>query len=223
MGILSNIGKAAAKAGRKAKRGAEKALRPKYEQHDIEYTTTGEKGKTPATYRGRDKGLVPISSHQRVVQNIKSKEGAVKRGKGRLEGGAVGTGIGLGLGAAGTATTIALLSDDKDKKKTGGAKASTRKKGTAKKKTSDSKSDGRVNPSDYPIYQKNTKSGKAFRKAFKEAVKAGKKTFKFEGRTYSTKKKSKKPKAAGGMLAGSSSRFGHKDYRKGGLFKKGMS
>ena len=218
MGILSGLGKAAAKASRKAKRGAEKALRPKYEQHDIEYTTTGEKGKTPATYRGRDKGLVPISSHQRVVQNIKSKEGAVKRGKGRLEGGAVGLGLGTIAGG-----TIALLSDDKDKKKTGGAKASTRKKGTAKKKTSDSKSDGRVNPSDYPIYQKNTKSGKAFRKAFKEAVKAGKKTFKFEGRTYSTKKKSKKPKAAGGMLAGSSSRFGHRDYRKGGLFKKGMS
>jgi len=47
----------------------------------------------------------------------------------------------------------------------------------------------RVNPSDYPIYNKDTKSGKAFRAAFKAAVKARKKTFKFEGRTYNTKKK----------------------------------
>jgi hypothetical protein len=192
VGIVSGIGKRAAKISRKVKRKAEKALRPKYEQHDIEYTTTGEKGKTPAIYRGRDRGLEPISSRQRVVQNIKSKEGAVKRGKGRLEGGAIGTGIGLGLGTVAGGATVAALSGDKDKKKTGGAKASTRKKVTVKKKPSDSKSNGRVNPSDYPIYQKDTKSGKAFRKAFKEAVKAGKKTFKFEGRVYNTKKKAKK-------------------------------
>jgi len=199
MGILSGLGKAAAKAGRKAKRGAEKALTPKALQHEL----------SP----GQQRVKKPTEA-QAVTHNLGERAEAIGKGKGRLGGGAVG----FGLGVAG-ATTVATLSDDKDKKKTGGAKASTRKKGTAKKKTSDSKSNGRVNPSDYPIYQKNTKSGKAFRKAFKEAVKAEKKTFKFEGRSYSTKKKSK---AAGGMLAGSSSHFGHKDYRKGGLFKKGM-
>ena len=199
MGILSNIGKAAAKAGRKAKRGAEKALTPKALQEEL----------SP----GQELVIKPTTA-QAVTQNLGRRAQAIGEGKGRLVGGTVGGAVG--------ATTVAALSGKKDKEKTGGAKAASKSKETAKKKTSDSKSDGRVNPSDYPIYQKNTKSGKAFRKAFKEAVKAEKKTFKFEGRTYSTKKKSKKPKAAGGMLAGSSFRFGHRDYRKGGLFKKEM-
>ena len=201
MGILSNIGKAAAKAGRKAKRAT------KDEFSDI---LSGSRDRGPdapgVTFGGRTKRSAVIGQ-KRVADYTKKR---------RLEGGTVGA-----IGGSG-ATLIAANAGKKDKEKTGGAKASTRKKGTAKKKTSDIKSDGRVNPSDYPIYQKNTKSGRAFRKAFKEAVTAGKKTFKFEGRTYSTKKKSKKPKAAGGMLAGSSSRFGHKDYRKGGLFIKEM-
>ena len=49
--------------------------------------------------------------------------------------------------------------------------------------------DQRVNPSDFPTYKKGTQSAKAFQEAFRKAKKAGKKTFKFEGRTYKVENK----------------------------------
>ena len=61
----------------------------------------------------------------------------------------------------------------------------------AKKKSEDKPkaTGGRTNPKDFPTYGKKTKSGAAFRKAFKEANAKGQKTFTFEGRRYSTDKK----------------------------------
>ena len=44
--------------------------------------------------------------------------------------------------------------------------------------------DQRVNPKDYPTYQKKTKSAATFREEFKKAKDNDKKTFSFEGRTY---------------------------------------
>lgn len=49
--------------------------------------------------------------------------------------------------------------------------------------------DGRINAADFPTYKKGTKSASAFRKAFAEAKKDGKKTFKFEGRSYKVETK----------------------------------
>ena len=125
MGILSGIGKSAAKISRKVKGKAEKALTPKALQHEL---SPGQKRvKKPTTA-------------QSVTQNLGRRAQAIGEGKGRVVGGAVGLGLGTVAGGA----TVAALSGDKDKKKTGGAKASTRKKVTVKKKPSDSKSNGRV-------------------------------------------------------------------------------
>ena len=46
-----------------------------------------------------------------------------------------------------------------------------------------------VNPKDFPTYKKDTKSAGSFRAATTAAKKAGKKTFTWEGRKYSTKEK----------------------------------
>jgi len=56
----------------KAKRGLEKRLEPpKGPRHKVEYSTKryGEKGKTPAVYRGPDIGNIPLSRFQKGVQN----------------------------------------------------------------------------------------------------------------------------------------------------------
>lgn len=71
--------------------------------------------------------------------------------------------------------------------KTAGAPGKDKDKGT----------DTRVNPSDFPVYKKGTKSAAAFRKAYNKAKREGKKTFPFEGRTYrvdTVKKKLEKAK-----------------------------
>jgi len=44
--------------------------------------------------------------------------------------------------------------------------------------------DERINPDDFPTYQKDTDSSNAFQNAFKEAREARADTFQFEGRTY---------------------------------------
>lgn len=77
-------------------------------------------------------------------------------------------------GAVGAAGTAAAMSKDKEKPKT---------RETTKPK------DGRINAADFPTYKKGTKSASAFRKAFAEAKKDGKKTFKFEGRSYKVETK----------------------------------
>jgi hypothetical protein len=66
-----------------------------------------------------------------------------------------------------------------------------------KDKDKDKGKDTRVNPSDFPVYKKGTKSAAAFRKAYNKAKREGKKTFPFEGRTYrvdTIKKKLEKAK-----------------------------
>ena len=77
-------------------------------------------------------------------------------------------------GAVGAAGTAAAMSKDEEKPKT---------RETTKPK------DGRINAADFPTYKKGTKSASAFRKAFAEAKKDGKKTFKFEGRSYKVETK----------------------------------
>ena len=56
----------------------------------------------------------------------------------------------------------------------------------------------RINPADYPIYKKGTKSAKAFREAYNKAKNARppKKTFTFEGRSYRVETVKKKLKEA---------------------------
>ena len=66
-----------------------------------------------------------------------------------------------------------------------------------KDKDKDKGKDTRVNPSDFPMYKKGTKSAAAFRKAYRKAEREGKKTFPFEGRSYrvdTVKKKLEKAK-----------------------------
>lgn len=74
-----------------------------------------------------------------------------------------------------------------------GATALAMKKGEEKPKkstpTPKPRPDQRTNPADFPTYKKGTKSAKAFQEAFGKAKKAGKKTFKFEGRTYKVESK----------------------------------
>lgn len=52
--------------------------------------------------------------------------------------------------------------------------------------------DERINPADYPKYQKDTESAEAFRKAFRSAVDKNADIFMFEGRVYNTEIKDKK-------------------------------
>ena len=47
----------------------------------------------------------------------------------------------------------------------------------------------RTGGGDYPVYQANTASAEDFRSAFQIARKAGKKTFNWQGRSYTTEKK----------------------------------
>jgi len=66
----------------------------------------------------------------------------------------------------------------------------------AKGETKGKGDDERVNKEDYPTYKKDTKSAEVFRESFKDAKDAGKDTFRYEGRTYSTEEKL----AKGGMV-----------------------
>ena len=168
-GFLSKL----ARRTRRANRAIDKALAPTPSQHLL----------SP----GQQRVKKPTEA-QAVTHNLGERAAALGTGRGRKQG-AVTVGS---LGLAG----MALSEDEKPKpaaKKKSAAKPAAKKKPPPPKPKSKSpkpavKND-RVNPSDYPIYNKDTKSGKAFRAAFKAAVKARKKTFKFEGRTYNTKKK----------------------------------
>lgn len=66
--------------------------------------------------------------------------------------------------------------------------------------TKASKEDTRVNPKDYPTYQKKTESASEFRKAYTKAKEAGKDTFTFEGRKYNTEDGMKGMKMMGGGM-----------------------
>ena len=72
------------------------------------------------------------------------------------------------------------------------------KKAAAETKTG--KEDTRVNPKDYPTYQKKTESAAEFRKAYTKAKEANKDTFTFEGRKYNTEDGMKGMKMMGGGM-----------------------
>jgi hypothetical protein len=75
--------------------------------------------------------------------------------------------------------------------------------------------DERINPKDYPTYQKKTESATAFRDAFKKAKAAGKDTFSFEGRSYKVKDGDSQKMMSGG--------YATKKYNKGGYANCGAS
>jgi hypothetical protein len=152
-----------AKRTRSANRAIDKALAPIADQHLLT--------------RGQARVKKPTEA-QAVTHNLGERAEALGTGRGRKQGAIVGAGGGAGF---------AIASSD-DKKPKPAAKPAAKKKPPKTVPKSTTKN-GRVNPSDYPIYNKDTKSGKAFRAAFKAAVRARKKTFRFEGRTYNTKKK----------------------------------
>ena len=174
-GLLSKL----AKRTRSANRAIDKALSPAAK---LELLNKGQTRIRRAT------------EGQGVTRNVGERSRVAGMGRGRKQG-AVGT---LGAGAVGVGlamTKEAAMAPSDDKKPKPAAKKKPAPKPTVKKKSAPKPApkpaakNGRVNPSDYPIYNKDTKSGKAFRAAFKAAVKARKKTFRFEGRSYSTKKK----------------------------------
>jgi hypothetical protein len=75
--------------------------------------------------------------------------------------------------------------------------------------------DERINPKDYPTYQKKTESATAFRDAFKKAKSAGKNTFSFEGRTYKVEDGPAQKMMGGG--------YATKKYNRGGYSNCGAS
>ena len=71
-GSAKEVAKGLAKGAKKIKGKVEKKLEPKKgPRHPVEYSTKmyGEKGKTPAVYRGPDIGNIPLSRFQKGVQN----------------------------------------------------------------------------------------------------------------------------------------------------------
>lgn len=88
------------------------------------------------------------------------------------------------------------IQDEWDWGNSGGGKppsgpvGSAANKPTAKKQTATKKPTAKKPKSkDFPTYDKNSKSATSFRSATAAAKKAGKKTFTWEGRKYSTKEK----------------------------------
>ena len=71
-------------------------------------------------------------------------------------------------------------------------KAKRAAKKAAKKPVSVEKTKG----GDYPVYKKESRKAESFRSKFAKASKAGKKTFKWKGRSYTTEKAAAKPKKA---------------------------
>ena len=105
---------------------------------------------------------------------------------------------GIVAATAGTAGAAAgkKMYDDNEKSKEESKKASSRKE-EAKEPSS---KDERVNKEDYPEYSKNTKSASTFRESFKEAKEAGKDSFTFEGRKYTTEDGGPEKMAKGGVV-----------------------
>ena len=98
---------------------------------------------------------------------------------------------GIGIGAGGTALS---MKGDKAKPKTSstttkGKSENPKSRNTVNKGMPKSSASKQVNPKDFPTYKKDTKSAGSFRAATTAAKKAGKKTFTWEGRKYSTKEK----------------------------------
>jgi hypothetical protein len=118
------------------------------------------------------------------------------------------------VGAAGAAGSAAIAAS------AGSSKGEDKKAATETRAT---KEDTRVNPKDYPTYQKKTESAAEFRKAFTKAKDAGKDTFTFEGRTYKTEDGMKGMKMMkGGMSVANKENGMAKKYAYGGMGTKKM-
>ena len=105
------------------------------------------------------KKIAPVTKNQRAARDTLRK------------GLAVGAAGGFAAGKAGNNSN--------------GTKAKPKPKAKAKAQPSS----GRVNPSDYPTYKRNTESAKSFRAAQRAAKAKGNKTFTWEGRRYNTTEK----------------------------------
>jgi hypothetical protein len=102
------------------------------------------------------------------------------------------------------------------------------KKEEGKKDTAETKAgkeDTRVNPKDYPTYQKKTESASEFRKAYTKAKEGKKDSFTFEGRKYNTEDamKDKKEMKKGGMVKMYGGGMSTKKMMGGGMAKCGAS
>lgn len=111
------------------------------------------------------------------------------------------------VGAAGAMVAGAAAASRTGSSKEEGKKAAA--------ETKAGKEDTRVNPQDYPTYQKKTESAAEFRKAYTKAKEAGKDTFTFEGRKYNTEDGMKGMKMMGGGMS-------TKKYAYGGMSTKKM-
>tara|TARA_R110000868_G_scaffold46041_2_gene152352 strand:- start:267 stop:845 length:579 start_codon:yes stop_codon:yes gene_type:complete len=107
-----------------------------------------------------------------------------------------GFATGLGTGVAGTTAVTFATKDPTPKRKPKTSSMTTKGKSEKPPKSRNTVKDKpkasaskQVNPKDFPTYKKDTKSAMSFRAATTEAKKAGKKTFTWEGRKYSTKEK----------------------------------
>jgi len=161
------------------------------------------------TIKNEKRALQKPSDRQQTNHDLSKHSQSYGRGKniGRVQGFVAGAG---GVGAI--AKSIIKDSDKKPKKPSsarGTPDYVTKAKKAAAKKVADKKkvaqqgeiqrmlakkvkgkgTDNRINPSDYPVYPKGSKSAKAFREAQISAKGKGQTGFKFEGRPYSTKEK----------------------------------
>lgn len=132
--------------------------------------------------KGGQAALKKVVNNAKGVKRLTKKategqekiDGVAQYGRAPMKSKVKALAVGAGAGAAAT-----KASKDKPAKP---AKPAT----TSKPKP---RPDQRTNPSDFPTYKKGTTSAKAFQSAFAAAKKEGKKTFKFEGRTYKVETK----------------------------------
>lgn len=121
---------------------------------------------------------------------VATREAAEKRAMNRTAGRA---GAVAGSGAAGYGVgSAAMKMVEEDEQQPASSKKEESKEPSSK--------DERVNKEDYPEYSKNTKSASTFRESFKEAKDAGKDSFTFEGRKYTTEDGGPKKLAKGGAV-----------------------
>ena len=143
--------------------------------------------------------LAPLSKgNKKIAPAIKGNVVNRKTALGYFVGG-----IGATKGAEKAAEYI--MKDDKPKSKTTskttkGTSEKPKSRNTVKEKTKSkignkgaiqtkTSTKNKADPKDFPTYKKGTKSAGSFRAATAAAKKAGKKTFTWEGRKYSTKEK----------------------------------
>ena len=82
-----------------------------------------------------------------------------------------------------------------NKKRVAERKAAKAEKRAAKKAAKKPVSVEKTKGGDYPVYKKESKKAESFRSKFGKASKAGKKTFKWKGRSYTTEKAAPKKTA----------------------------